>query len=187
MSADADLGALQREVKYLLDRTSILDCIASHARGCDRHDVDLISAAYHEDGVDEHGLAVNSGPEYGAWANKTHAETSVVHTHNITTHTCEIDGDTAHAESYAIVFLIGNDGTSAQVITGRYIDRLERRDGKWRIAVRRSTVEGMFLADARVLQSKYFKAQGYLVGTRDREDLSYERPLSMDNPGPARW
>lgn len=187
MTADTDLRVLRRDVQYLLDRTGILDCIARHARGCDRHDADLISAAYHHDGMDEHGVAVNPGPDYAQWANRTHAETSIVHTHNITTHSCEIDGDTAHAESYVIVILIGRDGGSAQFITGRYLDRLERRDGQWRIAVRRSTVEGMFLADARVLQSKFFKEQGYLVGTRDRHDLSYARPLTMESAAPARW
>ena len=187
MTANADLDRMQRDLRYLLDRTAILDCIARHARGCDRHDVDLISAAYHADGVDEHGFAVNAGPDYGNWANETHAKTSLVHTHNITTHSCDIEGDTAHAESYVIVVLIGPDGTSAQFITGRYLDRLERRDGEWRIAVRRSTVEGMFLADARVLQSTFFKEKGYLVGTRDRRDLSYERPLSVQTAAPARW
>lgn len=187
MTVDTGMETLQRDVRYLLDRTEILDCISRHARGCDRHDIDLITAAYHRDGVDEHGYAINAGPEYAAWANKTHAETSRVHTHNITTHTCEIDGDIAHAESYAIVVLVGPDSKSAQVITGRYIDRLERRDGQWRISVRRSTVEGMFIADARVLGSSFFTEKGYLVGTRDRTDLSYERPLQGDSPPPARW
>jgi hypothetical protein len=187
MTIDTALDKLQRDVQYLMDRTTILDCIAQHARGCDRHDVDLITAAYHADGVDEHGFATNTGLQYGDWANKTHAETSLVHTHNLTTHSCEIDGDTAHAESYVIVVLIGRDGRSAQFITGRYLDRLERREGQWRIAVRRSTVEGMFLADARVLQSEFFKEKGYVVGTRDRSDLSYARPLSVDTPAPTRW
>ncbi len=187
MTSNNALDALQRDVRYLLDRTAILDCITRHARGCDRHDVDLITAAYHSDGVDEHGFAVNSGRDYGPWANAAHAETSMVHTHNITTHSCEIDGDIAHAESYVIVVLIGLDGTSAQFITGRYLDRLERRDSQWCIAVRRSTVEGMFLADARVLKSKFFAEKGYLVGTRDHGDLSYARPLSMEVASPARW
>ena len=124
-----ELESLRRDVAYLMDRTAISDCIAAHARGCDRHDVDLITAAYHPDGVDEHGWVTNAGVEYGEWANRTHAATSQVHTHNITTQTCEIDGDTAHAESYVIVVLLGLDGRNAQVISGRYIDRLERRDG----------------------------------------------------------
>lgn len=186
-TSDAETETLRREVRYLMDRTEILDCISRHARGCDRHDIDLITSAYHGDGVDEHGHAVNTGPQYGEWANATHAETSRVHTHNITTHACEIDGDTAHADSYVIVVLIGSDGKTAQFITGRYIDRLERREAQWRIAVRRSTVEGMFVADARVLQSSFFTDKGYLVGTRDRSDLSYDRPLAIDTAAPARW
>ncbi|NMD60298.1 UNVERIFIED_ORG: SnoaL-like protein [Nocardia globerula] len=181
------LETLQKDVRYLMDRTAILDCISRHARGCDRHDIDLITAAYHDNGVDEHGFATNTGPEYGEWANTAHAETSQVHTHNITTHSCDIDGEVAHAESYVIVVLVGNDGKSAQFISGRYLDRLERREGQWRIAVRRSTVEAMFIADARVLQSPFFTEKGYLVGTRDLEDLSYERPLTLEKPAPARW
>jgi SnoaL-like domain len=182
-----DIDTLQRNVAYLMDRSAIADCIARHARGCDRHDVDLINSAYHADGIDEHGKVLNTGVEYGDWANHVHATTSVVHTHNVTTQTCEINGDTAHAESYVIVVLLGPDGRTAQFLSGRYIDRLERREGEWRIAVRRSTVEVMFIADASALQSSFFKDAGYLVGTRDRDDLSYQRPLSVDSPAPKRW
>jgi len=186
VSLEAELQDLRREVAYLKDRAAILDCIARHARGCDRHDSDLITAAYHEDGVDEHGFAVNPGPNYASWANAAHAGTSRTHTHNVTTHTCEIDGDVAHAESYVIVVLLGADGRTAQFISGRYLDRIERREGIWRIAVRRSTVEVMFVADATVLQAPFFKDLGYIRGARDRSDLSYERPLALES-NPARW
>ncbi|WP_316574318.1 nuclear transport factor 2 family protein [Nocardia canadensis] len=172
-----DLEALQRDLRYLLDRTAILDCVANHARGCDRHDADLITGAYHPDAIDEHGKATNTGADYAQWANATHAATARVHTHNITTHTCEIDGDTAHAESYSIVVLLGNDARTAQFVSGRYVDRLERRDGQWRIALRRSTVEIMFTADASILGSPFFASQGYPAGARDTSDLSYQRPL----------
>ena len=82
-----------------------------------------------------------------------------------------------------MVTLLSPDSTTATVMCGRYIDRLERRDGVWRIAVRRATVELAFTADARLLQSRYFIAQGYEHGTRDRGDCSYERPLTA---GPRR-
>lgn len=178
--------ALQRDVAYLLDRSAIADCIARHARGCDRHDGDLIASAYHPDGADEHGAMINSGTDYAHWANATHAATSTAHTHNITTHTCEISGDTAHAESYVIVILLGRDQRTAQIISGRYIDRLERRDGQWHILVRRCTVEATCTADASVVESAFFRDQGYPVGARDRSDLSYQRPLTLDTPTP-RW
>ncbi|WP_033321570.1 nuclear transport factor 2 family protein [Streptomyces yerevanensis] len=182
-----DDNALRQDVRYLKDRIEILDCIARHARGCDRHDTDLVTSAYHPDGTDEHGSTINSGPAYAGWANQVHAATSRVHTHNITTHSCDIDGDTAHCESYVIVILLGTDDRTAQFISGRYLDRLERRDGHWRIAVRRSTVEVMFTADASVLRSTAFRDQGYLKGTRDLDDLSYARPLLPDAPAPTRW
>ncbi|MQY21437.1 nuclear transport factor 2 family protein [Nocardia macrotermitis] len=183
----AETTDLDRRVRYLEDRAEILDCITRHARGCDRHDSELLSSAYHPDAIDQHGHATNTGANYADWANTAHAATSQVHTHNITTHTCDIDGDTAHAESYSIVVLLGTDGRTAQFISGRYIDRLERRDGHWRIALRRSTVEVMFTADARVVQSHFFTDQGYPKGTRDHRDLSYQRPLRADSPAPALW
>lgn len=183
---DDDLETLRRDVRYLKDRAEILDCIARHARGCDRHDNDLITSAYHPDATDEHGHTTNTGTDYATWVNPTHAATSHAHLHNITTHSCDIDGDTAHCESYSLVVLLGKDGRTAQIINGRYLDRLERRDGHWRIALRRSTVEVMFTADASVLKSPFFTDQGYLKGTRDTGDLSYRRPLTLEQPG-ARW
>ena len=175
---DDDLEQLRLDVQHLKDRVAILDCIAGHARGCDRHDVELLTSMYHGDGVDVHGATVNAGPAYAVWANDVHRASSSNHLHNITTHTCEIAGDEAHAESYVLVTLLSPDGTTATVMCGRYVDRLERRDGEWRIAVRRATVELAYTADARLLQSPLFTAEGYEHGTRDRTDLSYQRPLA---------
>jgi hypothetical protein len=186
MSTD-DLEQLRRDVAYLMDRQAILDCIASHAHGHDRHDSAVITAAYHDDGFDEHGNAVNPGPEYAEWINPVHAAGSQNHLHNITTHTCEIDGDAAHAESYVLVTLLDHNGETARFINGRYIDRLEKRDGVWRIAVRRSTVEVMISADSSGLLHPMFREQGYSKGTRDKRDLSYVRPLEIDTPAPEVW
>jgi len=174
---DEDFERLRRDVEMLKNRAEILDCVARHARGCDRHDADLLTSTYHGDGVDEHGATVNAGPGYADWANGVHATTSANHLHNVTTQLCEIDGEVAHAESYVMVTLLSPDETSATVMCGRYLDRLERRDGEWRIALRRATVELAFTADARLLRSKYFVAQGYEQGTRDDTDPSYQRPL----------
>jgi hypothetical protein len=178
---------LARDLRYLKDRIAVLDVINRHARGCDRHDTDLIDSAYWPDGQDEHGASVNAGDEFGEWANRSHAATSSAHLHHVTTHTCEIDGDTAHAESYVMVVLLSPDEKSVQVMTGRYLDRLERREGVWRIATRRSTVEAAFSADASALQNPFFLAQEYPRGTRDRTDPSYARPLTLDTTTPARW
>lgn len=186
MSDVKSIEELGRDIRYLMDRTAILDCISRHARGHDRHDTELLSDAYHKDGIDEHGYAINQGPAYAEWANAVHAAGSLLHTHNITTHTCEIDGDTAHCESYVLVILLNNDGESARLLSGRYIDRLERRDGAWKIALRRTTVDALLSGDASILKSPVFHDQGYTKGMRDRSDVSYQRPLSLEETS-ERW
>jgi len=184
---DDELEQLRRDVRYLKDRSEILDCIARHARGNDRHDEAVTSSAYHDDAVDEHGHALNAGPDYARWANAQHAASSVSHLHNITTHLCEIDGDVANCESYSMVVLVSPDARSTTIMNGRYVDRLERRDGQWRIAVRRSTVDAVITGDASMLTHPFFTQQGYPRGARDHSDISYERPVSLDGPEPARW
>jgi hypothetical protein len=180
MPDDADLETPRRDIRYLRDRLEIQDLIARHARGLDRHDVELLTSAYHEDGVDEHGLALNKGPEYAAWANAVHAAGSELHLHNITTHPCEIDGDVAHCESHVLVALLNPGGEKARLINGRYADRIERRDGAWKIALRRSTVDVLVAGDASILKHPMFTQQGYTKGARDETDVSYARPLSMN-------
>jgi hypothetical protein len=187
MSVHTDLSDLQRRVQYLVDRAEILDCISRHARGHDRHDSDLLTSSYHDDGIDEHGNAVNPGPKYAEWANPQHAAGSQSHQHHITTHNCEIEGDVAHCDSYVIVVLLNHDGVTTRLISGRYVDRLERRNGLWKLVVRKSTVEAMLTADASMLQSEGFKSLGYPRGSRDRHDLSYERPLLADTASGDRW
>lgn len=186
MSNPISLEKLAADVQYLMDRQAILDVIMTHARGHDRHDVELLTNAYHQDGIDEHGYAINPGPKYAQWSNAIHAAGSVLHTHNITTHLCEIEGDVAHCESYVLVGLLNNDEKSARLISGRYIDRLEKRQGAWKIALRRSTVDLLLSGDASILKAPLFSQQGYTKGLRDKRDVSYQRPLSLDDT-PERW
>jgi hypothetical protein len=185
MSTDDELEELRRDVRYLKDRLAVLDCVNNQSRGHDRHDVELMTSVYHDDGVDEHGAAVNSGPEYGEWANRTHAAVFEDHLHNITTHTCEIDGDVAHCESYVFGGMRIRGGQSVTLMGGRYLDRLERRDGAWRIAVRRCTIEWMLSGDSSLLDAGGFK--GFIKGTWDRSDPSYARPLEVDTEPVGRW
>ena len=102
MTNPDELDQLRERLQYVEDRIAILDCVMNQARGHDRHDAELMASVYFEDGVDEHGPVVKLGPEYGEYANEAHSAVFEDHLHNITTHTCEIDGDQAHCESYVI-------------------------------------------------------------------------------------
>ena len=189
MSVEDRLAELEAKLQYMTDRQQVLDCVARNARGCDRHDSELLSSSYHQDGIDEHGSGhINPGPRYQEWANAVHAGGSLQNMHHITTHSCDIDGDMAHAESYVIGLFLNPDGETARLLSGRYVDRLERRDGEWRIALRRCTVEVIMQADASIIKSDYVLDMGFLKGLRDKQDVSYQRPLSLeDTPAGHRW
>jgi hypothetical protein len=179
--SETDLQQLAADVQYIKDRLAIEDCIHRHARGHDRFDVEIMTGCYHPDGIDEHGAAaINSGAEYAEWANRIHEQGALLHLHNITSHTCEIDGDTAHAESYVIVGLLNPDGVTLRFINGRYVDRLEKRDGQWKIALRRCTLDFMLQGDASLMKSPYISAAGYIKGVRGKKDVSYLRPLTLN-------
>jgi hypothetical protein len=183
---ETDIMQLQRELRYLKDRLAIQDLIARHARGHDRHDSQIIASCYWEDGIDQHGNAVNPGPKYADWINQEHTVASTSHLHFISTHNCEIQGDEAHCESYVIVGLLDHGEKTSKLVCGRYIDRLERRDNQWRIALRRGMVDFIMAGDASMLQHPMFKSMGYIRGTWDESDISYQRPLELETPA-TKW
>jgi hypothetical protein len=91
-------------------------------------------------------------------------------------HSCEIDGDVAHAETYYLFTARNRDGTN-WIAGGRYIDRLERRDGRWRIALRCNAVEWSGLIPATDIPFENVP-DVHLNGaaSRSKEDPSYRRP-----------
>jgi hypothetical protein len=161
------------EIKYLFDRLAIRDCVERYCRGLDRHDPELLASAFHSDAIDQHGDFVGTLLEFLTFAEKSTVD-SRSHTHNITCHFAEVDGDVAHAESYVLTVLLKKDVDEVMVLGGRYIDRLEFREGEWRITLRRVVRDWRFDADATLFRTE---PDGFPLGRQDRSDLSYQRPL----------
>src|SRR5262245_23884827 len=102
MTSEERLAELERKLQYLTDRQDILDCLTRTPRGNDRFDAEWIVCGYHHDGIHELGREQISGEAYGEHANHAHRAMCEANLHNVTMHSCEIDGDVAHAESYVI-------------------------------------------------------------------------------------
>jgi hypothetical protein len=167
----------EQKLQYMLDRLEIGDVIHRYARGLDRHDDDLLRSVFHEDAMDNHGPWVGPREAFVAWANgPCHGHTNA-HLHQITTHNCEIDGDVAHTESYCQWVHRLKDEETVWVGGGRYVDRLERRGGEWRIVVRRLVLDFFYETQGTVFGTDAQRT--YQKGTWDRTDISYERPLEM--------
>jgi hypothetical protein len=114
-------------LEEMLDRQDILDCFTRLTRGSDRADRELFLSAFHPDATVDVGQIV-AGPEVlYDWSARVQETGQASSHHHILNHTCEIDGDVAHAETYYFFLARNRDGTNG-VIGGRYVCRLERRD-----------------------------------------------------------
>ncbi|TAL00844.1 MAG: nuclear transport factor 2 family protein [Rhodospirillaceae bacterium] len=164
-------------VKQQKDRQEIYDCLLRYTRGVDRHDKALMVSAYHPDAFDEHGIAEGLPSAFCDWAIGWHGEFQTRHQHIITNHTVDIDGNTAHAETYYIFWGENREGPPTLAF-GRYVDRLEKRDGKWAIAHRVCVNEksGQFVESA-LPEEIAAKMNSTGPNRRDKLDVSYVRPL----------
>ena len=178
------LEALERKIQLLQDRQDILDCITRELRGRDRQDVELTRSAFWDDALDEHGSVVANAYDYPEKQNAGHAAFFKATSHNLTNHSCELDGDVAHCETYVVGTMLLKNMKATIVLIGRYIDRLERRDGEWRIALRRTIVDTTLQGDASFLQTPM--VTGFPKGLWTRDDPSYQRPLDLAAPV-ERW
>lgn len=163
-----------RCLQILLDRQDILDCINTYCRGVDRFDKDLILSAYHPDAIDFHGEFQDTAEKFVEWAFGFHSEHQTQHQHLVLNHTAELEGDTAHTETYWIFVGSNKQGDPLTMSGGRYVDRFERRQGRWAIASRvcvhewRSKLNELPMHPSIAL---------YAGGSRDKSDVSYRRPL----------
>lgn len=180
------LTALDPQVQYLKDRKEIFDAMKRYTRGADRHDKELTASAFWPEATIGVGTPM-SRDEYVEWEETTLAGYAA-HQHHVTGQTVEIDGDTAHVESYVVYFLVprdrGADAAGAATLgralttektrlgSGRYIERWERRDGEWRILVREYVEDLALLGDTVDLCTA-----GRCLGSWDRTDPSYQRPF----------
>ena len=128
---------ITEELKALLERDRIRDCIVRLARGEDRRDGDAIRATYWPDSTTDYGVFKGSFDEYFAWVIPGSPAIPVTQ-HLLGQSQIELQGDTARVETQVVSYHRVNMGTEERdtTIGGRYLDRVEKRGGEWRIAQR---------------------------------------------------
>lgn len=161
-----------------LDKLEIQECLTRFSRGMDRFDRDCYLSAFWPDATMAAGPFVGSPADCWDWAVPMHEAGQILTHHSLLNMTIELDGDTAHAETYYL-FVARNRDESVWQAGGRYIDRLERRNGEWRVAMRANCIEWSVVPPAMPLP--FGDVPGIeLNGTsrRDGGDISYRRPLT---------
>ncbi|RVW02920.1 nuclear transport factor 2 family protein [Rhodococcus xishaensis] len=132
----------------LSDRAEISDVLLRYFRGVDRRDWALVRRCFHADaqtnyapfyegGVDNFMQFLTDPAGFGVFDRTFHFAGNQL---------IELAGDTAETETYAMAQHTnaadaGNPTRSFLTVWLRYLDRFERRDGRWAIADRRLEVE----------------------------------------------
>ena len=101
--------------------------------------------------------------------------------HFVTNQTVELDGDTAHAETYWLVANVTRDGGKVILRGGRYIDRLERRNGMgYQRARLPDRMELRYRRKPKMPPAALALMAKTGIPRRDSQDPSYHRPLRVE-------
>lgn len=159
------------KLQALIDRAEILDVLHQYVHACDRSDQPRVVDVYHPDSFDNHGAYQGDGHTFAKVVCDGNAERETM-SHLLGQSTIRVDGDRAGAETYfiATVTRFENGERHLDQMGGRYIDTLERRDGRWKIKDRVCTCE--WSVTSRI--EKQWHPDGQFVrGSFDRGDPSY--------------
>ena len=164
-----------KSIDDIVAEAAIKDVHIRYCRANDRRDEDLMRSCFHVDAtINLHEpLDVESFIALGREVLGRYTVTW----HNTGNQLVEVEGDAAWAEHYTISsHRIAADESGPErdfVASGRYIDRMERRDGEWRIA-RRTMLVDFTRTDTVAPQEPGLGSSG---GARDRSDPSYAMRL----------
>lgn len=173
-------GAPMDRLQWLCDLEEIRSQLVKYCRAIDRLDRELLLDVYHPDAVDDHAIFIGTAADFVDWVLAYQAEWFSATQHIITNNSCDVEGDTAHSETYWLAASMDTAGNPLPLASGRYVDRFERRGGKWRIAARKMLPEwGEMKSWLNPEVAEALASEG--GSRRDRADASYLRPLNVRN------
>lgn len=130
-------------VGTLADRVAVTDVLLAYAHAVDRQDFALARSCYHPDATDDHGR-YHGGVDGLIDFFETLGATLRSTTHQMGPPWIRfLDADTALAQTYCLYRRETHDSPPHEAVMQgiRYLDRLERRAGRWAIAARRVVLD----------------------------------------------
>jgi hypothetical protein len=165
---------LDPRVQELLDHHEIRKLLAAYCHGCDRGDEVEMAGTYARESRDDHGPRKMEGRRFSIETVEESLRTTDVVSHMLGQSSIRVDGDHAGAETYFIATVVypprGGDPAMLNQLGGRYVDRLRREDGQWRIAERVCVREWSI---SHPLARDWLAGRGFVETRRGPEDCSY--------------
>ena len=165
------------DLTEVADRLAIAETLALYCRGIDRCDPEQLAAVFALDAVVDYGDGAKPIAEtipgliagLGAMRLTQHTISNTV---------IRITGETAKAETQCVALHLipSPDGEIELTVGGRYLDRLIRREGRWRIA------ERLYVMDWNRTAPATMQLAGGLFDTLQRRGAR-----AGDDPATAWW
>jgi len=164
---------LESKLLELIDEREIRQVLLRYFRGVDRCDVDLIDSCFHDDASDDHGNWIKHGSEIAPHIVALVSPGAAKAMHFVGNMLIEVEGETAFAESYVLAYrAYERDGVPCtRVRAVRFVDRLQKRDGMWRIS-ERVVVDDWNRVD--VVSEVQEGSDVFRYGTKDKNDPVYQ-------------
>ena len=144
----------------------------------DRFDREIYLSAFHPDAEMAAGPFVGNAADCYDWAMPMHEAGQKATHHNLLNITIEIEGDTAHTETYYL-FVARNRDDSNWMAGGRYIDRVRKNAAaRGRSPFEPTASNGPGMVPTMALPfSDVPDIYGNGAPARSKDDPSYQRPL----------
>lgn len=172
------------ELEALTANLAIRDLAALYMRGLDRLDRDLLRAQFWDDAFLSYGIYEGGPDGFADFCIEALKEHDRNH-HMLGQHLIEISGDEAFGEVYYQAYhkLMGEAGEKRDLfISGRYIDRFEKRGGVWKMAYRSELVD--WVRDDPCTDD-FLGGTPMIVGSRKPSDPLYDRTAMRRISEPA--
>jgi len=164
---------MDARLQEMLDHYEIRKTLSEYCHACDRADADLMGSTYTgDDSFDDHGLTQAPGPEFAEVMTRRIADRTESIWHGLGQSLVKVEGDTAVAETFflGVMRMLPDEAKGPRInqLFGRFVDRLERIDGIWKIK-HRTCLRDTSITVA--VEQDDYAAFGFKAGTRDSNDL----------------
>ena len=158
-------------IDELLAKQTIYELCATYMHGLDRLQMDVVRGVFHDDATTDYGN-YEGGPDGFIDYARAFLETLRGTHHLMGQALIDVDKDVAFGEVYFQAFhRVPGDPDEDLFISGRYVDRYERRSGAWRIAHRTLLTDWA----RRETAADQSMRPGYVRGARGDDDLANRR------------
>ena len=204
MNAGVVATVADPHLQQLLDKQACAEVMMTYCRAIDHRDEPLLRSVFHPDSYHRHGFeGPSSDParlsQPGKPGDFVAFALGVLATHTHTHHQLgnifievDADGAIAYTEAYFTAYhrmrekgdpLAAANAYDTQMdfwVGGRYMDRMEKRGGAWKIAYRAGITDWTRIEPP--ASQGYFATPRDLRSRQDREDMVYRRRQMLQRP-----